>query len=151
MHALGMCMWCQHDGQYQFTHVTDTFIHRMAWPFSWRQANMTSGNWRSMRWTTKRMSTGRTKWNRLEKSHVVCVLLIAWRRLCKINLKAVRSNSLVVSFCDCLLLYMQREASTALMIAAQEGNCGMIQLLLSRGADINAVNEVIIGPNAVTV
>ena len=47
------------------------------------------------------------------------------------------------ALCLCLLLCSQGGASTALMIAAQQGNCEMIQLLLEHGADINAVNKVI--------
>ena len=46
---------------------------------------------------------------------------------------------------------MQGGASTALMIAVQHGHCEMIKFLLEHGADINAVNKVIVGPNAVTV
>ena len=46
---------------------------------------------------------------------------------------------------------MQGGASTALMIAVQHGHCEMIEILLKNGADINAVNKVIIRPNAVTV
>ena len=52
--------------------------------------------------------------------------------------------------CPFLLLCPQGGASTALMIAAQQGECKMIQLLLENGADINAVNKVIIGSIAVT-
>ena len=51
----------------------------------------------------------------------------------------------------CIVFAMQGGASTALMIAVQEENCEMIKLLLEHGADINAVNMVIIGSNAVTV
>ena len=62
------------------------------------------------------------------------------------------SNSLVVSFfCLFLLLCLQGSASTALMIAVQHGHCEMIQALLGNGADINAVNKVVNGSNAVTV
>ena len=37
------------------------------------------------------------------------------------------------------------------MMAAQQGNCQMVQFLLERGADINALNKVIMGSNDVTV
>ena len=39
----------------------------------------------------------------------------------------------------------------ALMIAAEQGSCEIIKLLLEHGADINAVNTVVIGSNVVTV
>ena len=60
------------------------------------------------------------------------------------------SNARVVPLYACALLCLQWGASTALMIAAQQGNCAIMELLLERGADVNAVNKVIIGSNAVT-
>ena len=37
------------------------------------------------------------------------------------------------------------------MIAAQHGRCEIIEILLKNGADVNAVNKVIIGPKVVDI
>ena len=63
----------------------------------------------------------------------------------------VNSNKRVVSLYLCHLLFLQGGASTALMIAAEQGSCVIIKVLLEHGADINAVNKVVIGSNVVTV
>ena len=94
------------------------------------------------------MSTRRTKRNRLAKLHVEFVPLLLGDTLCENN---VDINTRAVPLYLSHLLCLQRGASTALMIAAKQGSCEIIKVLLERGADINAVNKVVIGSNVVTV
>ena len=78
------------------------------------------------------------------------VPLVSFNRLCDTNLKTrAYSNSHVVRLYLRELHCLQGGASTALMIAAQEGNCEIVKLLLEHGADVKAVNKVIIWSNAV--
>ena len=80
------------------------------------------------------------------------VPLVLLSRLCESNFQnRACSNSHVVRLYLCELHCLQDGASTALMIAAQEGNCEIVKLLLEHGADIKAVNKVIVGSNAVTL
>ena len=65
-----------------------------------------------------------------------------------ISKKHVNINTPVMTLYLCRLLCLQGGASTALMIAAEQGSCEIIKLLLEHGADINAVNTVVIGWNA---
>ena len=65
--------------------------------------------------------------------------------------KHVNINTAVMTLYLCRLLCLQGGASTALMIAAEQGSCDIITVLLEHGADINAVNTVGIEPNVVTV
>ena len=70
-------------------------------------------------------------------------------RLCESIWNTIpNKNSRVVPLYLCHPLCLQGGASTALMIAAKEGNLQMIKFLLEHGADINAVNKVIIGLRA---
>ena len=72
--------------------------------------------------------------------------------MCAIILKNnVNINTRVVPLYLWHHICLQGGASTALMIAAEQGSCVIIKLLLEHGADINAVNKVVIGSNAVTV
>ena len=98
------------------------------------------------------MSTRRTKRDRLEKLHAVFIPLLSGHTLCETILKNnVDINTRVVPSYLSHLLCLQRGASTALMIAAEQGSCEIVRVLLERGADINAVNTVIIGSDVVTV
>ena len=61
------------------------------------------------------------------------------------------SNSRVIYFSPFSDPFIQGGASTALMIAVQKGSYDMIRWLLENGADINAVNTVIIGSDVIVV
>ena len=98
------------------------------------------------------MSTRRTKRDRLDKLHVAFVPLLLGDTLCETILKNnVDINTRAVPLYLSHLLCLQGGASTALMIAAEQGSYEIIKILLEHGADINAVNKVVIGWDGVTV
>ena len=84
--------------------------------------------------------------------NVAFVAILSRRTLCvTISKKHVNINTPVMTLYLCRLRCLQGGASTALMIAAEQGSCDIITVLLEHGADINAVNTVGIEPNVVTV